>query len=546
MSITRISAAIALILTLSACTRCGPATMEEAGPDAAGKLITPAVNFPVNGRSPWQPGGIEGAGFPTPKQHFGSSLLFEFNPGLAASVSPLLTVSGGNITQALDAAGGSLVFANAATAGYGTASPLNGRAYLAAGFSNTLYTATGGVTGRNPLTQWAIVRWNQISAQTNCSIIGAGIRGGNSINLGAIPSSSELWSGYVSEPSAPVAALTTEPLYGGASGSATPLTMLVMSGFDGTNTQIYVDGHASTGGLAAGPPIGSTQFGFFRWYFPAGDGTCQDVDVFDSGWVSAVPATSDLQYLTKYARSLLGLSGYPQTQAQIQWEGDSIMLGIAHGADPGDDSPHVAQGLISPATTINVTAVGGSQWTDIASRVTADIAFRGYRRRQDVIVAAGCFNDYFTGGQTAAQVIATMQTVTTAWKAAGFTVVLGTCTPYAQGGYGPGTAFDNYRVAINTWIMGPAVSGGYAAAASNRDSEYALLADPVHYQTSPPHFNDAGYAVIGGVDAPVVQGVLQGMPPASVFVLLLADGIALVLRKRRSANNNNNAEADAA
>ena len=62
-------AILALGLTIGACGQCGPAPTRVASTSetstSAGKLVVPEVQFPVNGRSPWQPGGVEGPGGPS-------------------------------------------------------------------------------------------------------------------------------------------------------------------------------------------------------------------------------------------------------------------------------------------------------------------------------------------------------------------------------------------------------------------------------------------------------------------------------------------------
>jgi hypothetical protein len=57
------------------------------------------------------------------------------------------------------------------------------------------------------------------------------------------------------------------------------------------------------------------------------------------------------------------------------------------------------------------------------------------------------------------------------------------------------------------WTHG-ATKDGYAVAVSDRDQIYSTLIDQTNQpRANTPHFDDAGYAIIGAFDAPIIASV---------------------------------------
>jgi lysophospholipase L1-like esterase len=137
------------------------------------------------------------------------------------------------------------------------------------------------------------------------------------------------------------------------------------------------------------------------------------------------------------------------------------------------------------------------------SRATTTVdPYTSARRGEQVVVFLGGHND-LAGGASAASVIDNIAAYVAARAAYGIKTILVTIPPTI----GADSTFDASRETIANWMVG---SSG-CPTADLRVIEAQLL-DPANHASGGAdsvHFNDAGYSLIAGVVAPVVQGMLS-------------------------------------
>jgi lysophospholipase L1-like esterase len=457
--------------------------------------------------SPWgRSGGAHK--YPPPRSRFGraadgGSLLFHLSPGLAAAPSSKLTVSSGLVTSAADEAGGSIVFSNARLASLNTGSPIGGRATIRFGHldHSYLYASSGGITGAAPHAIWCLARPTtaDITYAAPFASFGAVDAAVTSTVGGAV---GPKWWGGGGGRGAPVSpAYGSETLADGTSGTTEPFLVLLLKTYDGTTERLYVDGTLVASGNAT-LNIPSAAFGITPWL----SGWLPTIDFIDVGWMIAVPSLADRAYLVRWALHLVGAANYPPTRSVVHFKGDSLTLGTG-ASNSSLNYPSDVIGLLSGngyTVQYQNTAQGGWTTANIISDdpSTVDTISSVRRAKQIYVLCIGTNN--ISNGDSAATIIADITTIAQARAAAGYAVVIVTIPPRLDNPGGTGTT----RIAaVNAWITGTAVSAGIAAAVADLAPVEATLAGQ-HATADNIHFNDAGYATIASIVAPVVQGLL--------------------------------------
>lgn len=418
--------------------------------------------------------------------------LFVFDPGTVAVQSSLLTVAGGFITAARDAAGGAVVLNAANTARYGTSSPRNGRAYLARRAADTyatLMATSGGLTGDVPHSIVVCVRLAGTPSPTQFSIAQFGKLAEYNSLIGTISSGS--WWGGGNAYGAPTTPLVIDPLLSGGA-TATPFVAVAMKTYDGTNTRIYIDGQLMVSQTGITTPFQTAELGFGRFSnsYYAGD-----VDIFGAMWFNRALNFADRQAIQTYYNTLISIE---PTRAQIVYEGDSLTYGT--GSTGGNDYPsQVTAGLGQTTIKKNLGVPGSVTANALARTARTDDIYSARHNKNLYVLTIGTNN--VTNGTSSAAIIADIQTLASGRKTTGRKVVLTTIPPMV----GLTAPKEAVRVAVNAWITGSAVSGGYADSVVDLGPVEATL---LTQTTDGTHFSNAGYTTWAGVATPIINALL--------------------------------------
>ena len=187
--------------------------------------------------------------------------------------------------------------------------------------------------------------------------------------------------------------------------------------------------------------------------------------------------------------------------AVVVWDGGSIIAG--HGADPGFDFPTQTLAVLPHVCQSYVSSRGGARIIDMLAEAPVEVDAR-YQADADLdlcVVLAG--GGDFRAGRTAAEVYQSLRTYCLARRAAGFRVVVLSVLPC-----GDPVTFEASRLAYNALLRGtwPEFADGLADIASDpRIGDAGDELDQQFYRPDGLHPNDAGYAVMAGVAAPVLE-----------------------------------------
>jgi lysophospholipase L1-like esterase len=427
-------------------------------------------------------------------------LLFELDPSRA----DLLTVSGGLITAARDAGGGSVVLDQARNA-HLTAGAINGRAALSFVLSETpyLYSTTGGLIGQTPHSTWMLVRFSVAPPAGFHSIMEFGSNGGNNSVLGTA-AANQLWGGGAGFGSPTSTSLGTETLNDGTAGTTLPTLALLLAtyGLDSfgagpastpntTNNQwckrIFVDDLQVAITAPEALNINSAQFGFNAWSAGGNPVSC---DVLEAGFAAVdlgayTASAQDLRTkLVAYAKRLAG-SSYAATKPAVICDGDSL-------TEVGYPS-QLATLFGAAAQVINLGKSGTATSEMIARAQFRTYPRLGARRQSNWLVQGGATNDILAGA-SAASIIANLITLYANARAAGYRVCAWTIPPGATTLSGHYTApQETVRQAVNAWIRttGATLVDAVVDLAS---IESTLSQDAYHIDGI--HFTSAGYLLI--------------------------------------------------
>ena len=187
--------------------------------------------------------------------------------------------------------------------------------------------------------------------------------------------------------------------------------------------------------------------------------------------------------------------------AVVVWDGGSIISG--HGADPGYEFPTQTLAVLPHVCRSYVSATGGAVIADMLADAPVEVDAR-YRADADLdlcVVLAG--GGDFRKGLTAAEVYQSLKTYCRGRRAAGFRVVVLSVLPFSA----PVT-FEATRLAYNTLLRDtwPQFADGLADIASDpRIGDAGDNLDRQFYGSDGLHLSNAGYAVMAGVTAPVLD-----------------------------------------
>lgn len=187
--------------------------------------------------------------------------------------------------------------------------------------------------------------------------------------------------------------------------------------------------------------------------------------------------------------------------AVVVWDGGSIISG--HRAAAGFEFPAHTLAVLPHVCESYVSATGGARIADMLAEapVEVDARFRAVADLDLCVVLAGGAD--FRKGLTAADVYQSLRTYCLARRAAGFRVVVLSVLPCSE----PAT-FEAARLAYNALLRDawPEFADGFAdIAADPRIGDAGDNLDQQFYSSDGLHPSSAGYAVMAGVAAPVLE-----------------------------------------
>lgn len=126
-------------------------------------------------------------------------------------------------------------------------------------------------------------------------------------------------------------------------------------------------------------------------------------------------------------------------------------------------------------------------------------------KRSCIVLAWEGLNDLFSGGATAAQACANLQSYYVARRGKGFIVIAATIIDCQNAGR-PGS-FDADRATVNAYLRNNYLSFAHALADFALVPELSDATDTTYFQADKIHLQDAGYALVATTAKTAIEGV---------------------------------------